>query len=264
MNPLVYVPLVTPLSDADEVCTSSVERLVDYRRDIVSGYIGCLTSGEGWRLSDGQWSAMIKALRNAAPDHVVIAGIERSTTDEVLELAATAESLGAQGIMITTPFGESVSQRKMVDHYQKVHNSTALDVYIYNETDLSKNITDPETLVEISKLRRVVGIKESGSSDDFVGISGLLKASGLKIFQGWEDRLTQSEFAHGSICSLNNINPEICMEAMKRPSKAIEKEVSVLCEEYNLFADDWYRYIKEMLVEMNIISTSRLAKEPNS
>ncbi len=259
MNPLIYSPLVTPLSDTGEVCVRSVRRLVDCRRDIVSGYVGCLTSGEGWRLTDEQWSAMIEALVIAAPDHVVIAGIERSTTEGVLELASAAEELGAQGIMITTPFGEGVSQQQMMKHYQKVHDATGVDLYIYNESDLSGNIMEPTTLVAISKLPRGVGIKESGNSDEFLALANILKTNGLKIFQGWENRLTRSEFADGAICSLNNLNPEICMEAMKRPCKAIEREIEALCREYRLFEDDWYRYIKRTLVEMNVISTGLLA-----
>lgn len=259
MNPLIYAPLVTPLSDVGEVCVSSVERLVDSRRDIISGYVGCLTSGEGWKLTDEQWAAMIEALRNAAPNHVVIAGIERSTTKEVLELAELAEGLGAQGVMITTPFGENISQHQMIEHYQSVHDAISIDLYIYNESDLSRNVMEPQTLVAVSKLPRVVGIKESGSSNDFLAVVKQLKDNGLKIFQGWEDRLTQSGFADGTICSLNNLSPEVCMEAMKRPSEAIDQEIQRLCQEFNLFEDDWYRYVKEKLVELNIISTCRLA-----
>src|SRR6185503_5722448 len=89
-----FIPLITPLDEAGAVSGPSVARLLAHARHTASGYIPCLTSGEGWRLSPAQWEAMLRFTLAEAEGRTVIAGIERPTTDEVLDYAEAAERLG--------------------------------------------------------------------------------------------------------------------------------------------------------------------------
>src|SRR3954470_1512751 len=79
----VFVPLVTPLDDTGAVCRQSVRQLVACSHAIASGYLPCLTSGEGWLLSQRQWEAMVGCTLEVAPRGSVIVGIERPTTRDV-------------------------------------------------------------------------------------------------------------------------------------------------------------------------------------
>lgn len=83
----ILVPLITPLNAQEQVCEASLERLLGSLAPHVDGYIPCLTSGEGWRLSRQQWLQMLTLTLRHAGERSVIAGIERHSTQEVLDFA---------------------------------------------------------------------------------------------------------------------------------------------------------------------------------
>lgn len=252
-NAGVYVPLVTPLNRHRSVCRASTVSLINMSREFVAGYVPCLTSGEGWLLSPRQWAAMLGATREAAPNHRVIAGIERPTTDEVVEYAEVAARLGADGIMVTSPFGANITQDAIYAHYKKVHDSTGLDIYIYNEVELSKNAIHPRTLIKICTLPRVVGIKESTNSETIVPALAEVRAHEVAVFQGWENRIVGN--SDGNICSLSNLYPEVCALAVNSTSPELTERVNALCDAHHLFEPDWYRHIKNRLHREGVIST---------
>nr|WP_311138670.1 dihydrodipicolinate synthase family protein [Pseudomonas amygdali] len=119
----ILVPLVTPLNEQAQVCETSLERLLSSLAAHVDGYIPCLTSGEGWRLSRQQWLKMLELTLRHAGDKLVIAGIERSSTQEVLDFALMAQDAGAQAVMFTSPFTPGISQQVIIDHYQTIQKS---------------------------------------------------------------------------------------------------------------------------------------------
>ncbi|MFC3149671.1 dihydrodipicolinate synthase family protein [Litoribrevibacter euphylliae] len=256
----VLIPLITPINEDNQVCEYSVKALIDRSKEFVEGYIPCLTSGEGWKLSEEQWCDMVRYTIKHAPHHNVITGIEKPTTLEVMHFAKLANTLGADGIIITSPFGESVSQEEIFLHYQSLHDLFPRDLYIYNESELSNNKTTPETLIKISELSNVVGIKESSNSDEFNAIRALLQANGLKVYQGWENRIVDDELADGNICSLSNLYPKLCLQATQNESPKVKSElkseINTLCERHQLFAEDWYAYIKQFLNKAGVISSS--------
>jgi 4-hydroxy-tetrahydrodipicolinate synthase len=152
----MLIPLVTPLDGAGQVCRKGLRRLLALSDGVASGFIPCLTSGEGWKLTRQQWESMVQFTVAEAPGKTVVAGIERPTTQEVRSYAARAQELGAHGVMLTAPFGTDVDQESIFDHYRTVHDSIELDVYIYHESALSGNETRFDTLLAIAQLPRVV------------------------------------------------------------------------------------------------------------
>src|SRR5215208_4350695 len=157
----VFVPLITPLDEAGAVCKQSVGHIIAHTRSTASGYVPCLTSGEGWLLSRPRWEAMVRYTLELADPSTVIVGIERATTDEVVEYGLAARRLGAKAIMLASPFGGEIGQPSIFEHYRQVHDACGLDVYIYNESSLSGNVTAFETLLAVAELPRVIGIKDS-------------------------------------------------------------------------------------------------------
>ncbi|WP_254225622.1 dihydrodipicolinate synthase family protein [Burkholderia glumae] len=155
----LYVPLVTPLTEQGDVCPAGVARLIANTARHATGFIACLTSGEGWLLDETRWEAMLRATLAVAGGPRVIAGIERATTAEVTRYAVKAQALGARAVMFPTPFGKQVTQADMVAHFTAVHDATDLKLYIYNESSLSQNTATLETLLEIARLPRVAGIR---------------------------------------------------------------------------------------------------------
>ena len=257
---LVFVPLITPLRPTGEVCEQSVQQLVAYTQDAVDGYLPCLTSGEGWKLSERQWVSMVACAIGAAQGKPVIAGIERPSTDEVLRYALQAQSMGANGVMLTSPFGPDVDQANIVAHYRKVHDACSLNIYIYNESSLSGNETSFESLLEIAALPRVVGIKDSAEGGRDAAQIKALQDQGLVYLIGWEHLLAQAIPADGNVVSLSNLSPTLCRLACHTESQAVQTEIARLCDHHSLTAPDWYRHVKHALKQWGVILTEKTAE----
>lgn len=252
-----FIPLITPLDENGQVCRQSVAQLLAHARHAVSGYIPCLTSGEGWNLSASQWTDMLRYTLAEAGDQAVIAGIERGSTAEVLEYVRKAEELGARAIMLTSPFGAEVDQAAILAHYQAIHDGTDLDLYIYNESSLSGNETAFETLLRIAELPRVVGIKDSSEQPRSPEQIAALQARGLAYYLGWEHRLAGDLPADGNVVALANLEPMLCRMALDRSEPSMRWEISRLSEAYELFSEDWYRHVKLALKARGVITSAR-------
>lgn len=254
----IFIPLITPLDELGRVCHASVVRLVAQSRESAAGYIACLTSGEGWRLAEHQWETMVRATLAAASDRTVIVGLERPTTDAVLALALRAEALGARAVMLTTPFGPAVSQGAMFEHYRRIHNATGLDLYLYNESALSGNVTDFDTLLAVARLPRVVGIKDSPEQARTAQEIEALRSQGLAYYIGWEECLAAGLPSDGNVVSLANLEPALCRLAVHLRGQELHDEILRLTRAYQLGADDWYRYLKLRLKQRGVIASERL------
>ncbi|WP_311767659.1 dihydrodipicolinate synthase family protein [Burkholderia sp. Bp8998] len=255
----VFVPLITPVTADGNVCGRSVGHLLASLRLSATGYIPCLTSGEGWRLTDKQWEDMLAFTLEHAGDRRVVVGIERPSTEEVIACAKRARQLGAAGVMLTSPFGESVGQDAIFDHYRQVHDAADLDVYIYNESSLSGNETSVDTLLAIASLPRVVGIKDSSEAAPDIGLINALQRHGLKYFVGWEHHLGAGLPADGCVVSLANLEPALCRVAAALGGGVVKSELDKLTTAYSLLSPDWYAHVKAELYARGIIASPQPA-----
>jgi 4-hydroxy-tetrahydrodipicolinate synthase len=253
----VFIPLITPIDDTGAVCKQSVRQLVACSRTIASGYLPCLTSGEGWLLDRNQWEAMVRCTLEVAQPASVIVGIERPTTGDVLEHAKLARRLGAGAIILTSPFGADVDQRQIFEHYRQVHDDSGLDIYIYNESSLSRNETAFETLLAVADLPRVVGIKDSVSGGREAAQIAALRSRGLAYYIGWEHHLATGLPVDGNVVSLANLEPALCKLGLHSADPAVHAEIVRLSEAYSLLADDWYRHVKRALKARGVIASDR-------
>lgn len=255
-----YIPLITPLEGDGSVCERSVARLLASTRDWVDGFIPCLTSGEGWQLTSTQWQEMVRYTLKHADQRDVIVGIERSTTQDVLEFARLAEDMGANTIILTTPFGHAVSQHTMLEHFRRIHDDTTMSIFVYHESPLSGNECELDTLLNIADLPRVIGIKDSSEIALTQQEIAALQQRGVAYFLGWENRLVAQSAADGNIVSLSNLEPAICQQAMSSNEAEVQNRINQLCDTYSLFAEDWYYHVKKELKQRGIISSDRVTE----
>jgi len=255
----IMPPLVTPLcADGSTICERSVERLVESLRPYVSGYIACLSSGEGWKLDDEQWHNMARFTKKYAGATPVFVGIMRPVTDDVLRLAHRVEDLGVDGLAITSPFGETVTQDEILSHYHKVTSAIDLPILVYNESAISKNSTDFDVLMKIAALDSVVAIKESSGS---IALTQKLMKAGLEvaIFQGWEHFCLKSDGVDGYVMALANVEPRMCLKMFETPTLEQQSEIINFCDKNGLFEDDWYAAIKTLLQARGVIAHCAVA-----
>ncbi|RMO98428.1 Dihydrodipicolinate synthase [Pseudomonas syringae pv. philadelphi] len=257
----IFVPLVTPLDEQDHICETSLKQLLDSLAPHVDGYIPCLTSGEGWRLSRPQWLQMLALTLRHAGDKMVIAGIERGFTQEVLDFALLAQNAGAKAVMFTSPFTPGISQQEIVEHYRTVHDATQLDIFMYNEAALSGNEKSFATLEAIAHLPRVIGLKDSPSMARSQDQVNAIRQQGVDYFIGWEMQLAGELESDGNVVSLANLEPALCRSAAVWQQPALSHQVAAFNDRYLLSADDWYAQVKRELKARGVIASDRTVSE---
>ncbi|MFF5921483.1 dihydrodipicolinate synthase family protein [Streptomyces flavochromogenes] len=255
------VPLITPFDEHGVVDEPSVVRLLDHIRTEVNGFMPALTSGEGWKLDARQWQDVVTYTVRHAGGLPVLAGIQLPDTDAVIDRARTAAAIGADAVVVTTPFGAEVTQDGIVEHYKAIRAALDIPIFLYNEEALSGNRIEFDTLIRICKeIPGIVGIKES--SGDAAFTRNMAEAgTGIPVFEGWENLLVDARGIDGFIGPLANLEPSLCNAMLVDPTPDRQAEINTVCERYGVFKDDWYRWVKKELHRRGVISSPTVHEE---
>ncbi|MCX5225241.1 dihydrodipicolinate synthase family protein [Streptomyces sp. NBC_00233] len=255
------VPLITPFDEHGVVDEPSVVRLLDHIRKEVNGFMPALTSGEGWKLDARQWQDVVTYTVRHAGGLPVLAGIQLPDTDAVIDRARTAAAIGADAVVVTTPFGAEVTQDGIVEHYKAIRAALDIPIFLYNEEALSGNRIEFDTLIRICKeIPGIVGIKES--SGDAAFTRNMAEAgTGIPVFEGWENLLVDARGIDGFIGPLANLEPSLCNAMLVDPTPDRQAEINTVCERYGVFKDDWYRWVKKELHRRGVITSPTVHEE---
>ena len=155
--------MVTPLTDKGAVDWPVLERLVDWL--ITQGSNGLVpvgTTGESPTLTHDEHREVVEAVvRHAAGRVPVIAGAGSNNTQEAIELARHACEVGADALLIVTPYYNKPTQAGLIAHFTAVHDATDRPIIIYNIPGRSVVDMTPETMGELAKLPRIAGVKDA-------------------------------------------------------------------------------------------------------
>ncbi|MCX5199579.1 dihydrodipicolinate synthase family protein [Streptomyces sp. NBC_00249] len=248
------VPLITPLNEDQSVDGASVSRLIEHVRGEVTALMPALTSGEGWKLDERQWTDVVTHTVRHSGGLPVLAGIQLPETAQVVARALRAAELGVDAVVVTTPFGDDVTQDGIVEHYRALRAATDVPIFLYNEEALSGNRIEYDTLLTLCRIPGIVGIKESSGDAAFTRKTAEA-ATGVPVFEGWENLISAATGIDGFIGPLANLEPALCNAILVDPTRERQAEVDATCEKYGVFKDDWYRWVKKELHHRGIIST---------
>ena len=158
--------LVTPFRKDGSLDEAAVRRLV--RRQIDAGvhFVSpCGTTGEAPTLSHSEKIRVVQLVVDEAAGRVpVLAGAGGYDTREVIELAREYERLGVDGILSVTPYYNKPTQEGLFQHYKAIAESTRLPIVLYNVPGRTGVNLEPATVLRLSALRTIVGIKEASGS----------------------------------------------------------------------------------------------------
>ncbi|MEU6065740.1 dihydrodipicolinate synthase family protein [Streptomyces sp. NPDC047082] len=255
------VALVTPVTDTGDVSEDGVARLVATLRPHADALLPALSTGEGARLTDRRWRAMVGATVRHADGLPVFAGILRPTTAEVAARARVAEELGAAAVVATTPYGRGVRQEDMVRHFADLTRATGLPVIVYHESWVSGNALDRDTLLRICALPGIAAVKDS-AGDPRATRELIAAGPGVPVLQGLEHLLLECGPLGGCVVALGNVEPELCRSLLTGPSAADAARLTEACARHGLDRDDWYLTLKTELHRRGVLETAREVPEP--
>jgi len=183
--------MVTPFDEKGEVDRNRLRFLVDHLiRNGTDSLVVCGTTGESPTLTDSERAAVIRETIDAAAGRVpVIAGTGSNNTASTIALTQRAEELGADGIMLVTPYYNRPDQRGIHAHFKAAAECTRLPVMLYNVPSRTASRLEPETVISLSRIPNVRALKEAGG--DLLKMTEVINGTddGFRLYSG-DDGLT--------------------------------------------------------------------------
>ncbi|MCX7566633.1 4-hydroxy-tetrahydrodipicolinate synthase [Sulfitobacter sp. F26169L] len=154
--------LVTPFRNG-ELDIETLKKLVEWHvGEGSNGLVPVGTTGESPTLTHREHEAVVEEVVKAAAGRIpVIAGAGSNNTLESIRLAQHAEKVGANGVLVVTPYYNKPTQRGLIAHFTAVHDCCELPIIIYNIPPRSVIDMTPATMGELAKLPRIVGVKDA-------------------------------------------------------------------------------------------------------
>ena len=207
--------IVTPFN-GDEIDFDEFEKLIEFQiKEGVDSIIVCGTTGESSALSLEEKKQAIKFMVDTVKKRVpVIAGTGSNYTKASVELSQYAESVGADALLLVTPYYNKTTQAGLVAHYKEIANSTTLPIILYNVPSRTGLNISPSTCVELSKIDNIVAIKEASGNISQVAEIANLCGDNLQIYSGNDDQILPilSLGGIGVISVLSNVAPKYTHE----------------------------------------------------
>jgi 4-hydroxy-tetrahydrodipicolinate synthase len=167
------VALVTPFKDG-KVDEASFNKLIEWQiKEGTSGIAPCGTTGEAPTLSEKEQARTIElCVQTVAKRVPVIAGTGSNSTYEAVNMTKHAAKVGADGVLVVTPYYNRPSNKGIYLHYKAVSESVGIPIILYNIAGRTGRNIDPELIARMaSDFKNIVGIKEaSGSLDQMLRI----------------------------------------------------------------------------------------------
>ncbi len=203
--------LVTPFTE-DGINFIELEKLLEFQ--IAQGadsIIICGTTGESSTMSLDEKKKVIEfAVKTVHKRIPVISGTGGNNTKEVIELSQYAEEVGADGLLLVTPYYNKTTQAGLVAHYSEIAKNVTLPIILYNVPSRTGVNIEPRTCLALSKVSNIIGIKEaSGNLSQVAEIASLCKDD-LWIYSGNDDQILPilSLGGIGVISVLSNLAPK--------------------------------------------------------
>ena len=154
--------LVTPFGE-NGVDFDALKAIVEWHVDQGShGVVAVGTTGESPTLSHEEHEEVVKAVTESAAKRIpVIAGAGSNNTDESLRLVKFARSVGADAVLVVTPYYNKPTQQGLYEHYKALHDSCDIPIIIYNIPGRSVIDMTPDTMGRLAQLPRIVGVKDA-------------------------------------------------------------------------------------------------------
>ncbi len=206
------VAMVTPMHTDGTINYDKLEQLVDWH--IAQGsdaIISCATTGEAPTLTSPEHLEALRVVITRAAGRIpVLAGTGSNDTAHCIDMCRVAQRMGADGLLLVTPYYNRTSQRGLVTHFKAVAAATDLPMVLYNVPTRTGVDMKPDTVATLyNELEQVVGIKQSNGN--IAASAHIAALCDIPLYSGNDDDI----LAHlalggkGVISVLANVAPTV-------------------------------------------------------
>lgn len=229
------VAIVTPFNGFEtnyEVLGELIEMQIAGGTDSI---IICGTTGEAATMPDAEHLAAIEyTVKKVAGRIPVIAGTGSNDTKHAIYLSQEAEKLGADGLLVVTPYYNKSTQKGLIRHFTEIANSVKLPIILYNVPSRTGMNIAIDTVAELAKLDNIVGVKDATGDISYTAALAA-KVPEIAIYSGNDDMTVpiMSLGGKGVISVIANILPkdthDMCAYYLAgETDKALKLQLSML------------------------------------
>ena len=221
------VAIITPFTE-DGVNFEELSRIIE---DQIKGGTDAIvitgTSGESATMTDEEHRAAIKCAVDTVKGRIpVIAGTGSNETSYAIELSKYAESVGADAVLVVTPYYNKPNQEGLYRHFTSVANAVALPQIVYVVPGRTGCKCQPETIARVALHENIVGVKDATGDMLFATETHRLVSDEFLMFSG-DDGTTMPFVALGGIGTISvvaNIAPKLMHDIveMVRQNRIVE------------------------------------------
>lgn len=220
--------IVTPFNETGRVDYKTLRKLIEFQiSNGTDAIVVCGTTGEGSTLDTREQRQIIRtAVKQAEGRIPIIAGTGSNCTETAVKRSDRAQNLGADAVMLVTPYYNKCSQDGLCEHYAYISDRIGIPMIVYNVPSRTGVNIQPETYLELSRINHIAAVKEANG--DLSALTKTLSLCGdaLDIYCGNDDQ--SAAFAamgsKGTISVLSNIMPR---EAREIVSAGLEGNIDL-------------------------------------
>src|SRR5688572_21882066 len=210
-----FTALITPFKNGD-LDEEAFQRFIEWQiNEGTHGLVPAGTTGESPTLDYDEHKRVIElAVETAKGRGPVIAGTGSNSTDEAIELTEYAAKVGADAVLIVTPYYNKPTQEGLYQHYKAINDAVAIPIVIYNIPGRSVVDMSVDTMTRCFALKNVVGVKDATANLARTSQQRLAMGPDFNLLSG-EDATALGFMAHGGhgcISVASNIAPRLCAD----------------------------------------------------
>ena len=206
------VAIVTPMKENGDVNFDKLGEILEEQiAEGTDAVIICGTTGESSTLSHEEHMETIRYTIDKVNKRIpVVAGTGSNCTETAIMMSQEAERMGADGLLLVSPYYNKATQKGLIAHYTAIANSVKLPIILYNIAGRTGINIEPKTLLYLAEnVENIVAVKEaSGNISQIADIAAMTKGK-LDIYSGNDDQITpiMALGGIGVISVLSNIAP---------------------------------------------------------
>ena len=203
--------MVTPMDARGDIDYEAMGRFIDWQIDSgINALVVMGTIGENATIEPEDQTEVIRfTVERTAGRIPVIAGTGTNNTEHVLRNTREACRVGADAVLVVTPYYNKATQNGLIRHFYTVADASTVPVIVYNVPGRTGVNIQPKTLAALAEHPNIAAIKEaSGNMAQMVEMAALC-GDKVDIYSG-EDALTvpmMAMGAKGTISVLSNVVP---------------------------------------------------------
>ncbi len=208
-----FPALVTPFRDG-AVDEKAFRKFVDWQISEGShGLVPVGTTGESPTLSHEEHNRVVEwAVEQSAGRVPVMAGSGSNNTAEAISLSEHAQKVGADALLIVTPYYNKPNQEGLYQHFKAIAGAVDLPIFIYNIPGRSVIDMSVETMARLAEIPNIIGVKDATASMARISLQRQFIGPDFIQLSG-EDATALGFMAHGGrgcISVAANVAPRLC------------------------------------------------------